>query len=145
MRNDLHNNVYPKTLFPPVAAQNNSDTARVSNIIDTAGFDSVEFVLINGTNTDANATFAVLVEDGDDSDLVDDGAAVDDAYLLGTEALAGFTFANDGICRKIGYIGNKRYVRVTVTPTGNNSGDWFMAGVALLGHPRTAPTANPPT
>jgi hypothetical protein len=39
----------------------------VSNIIDTAGYDSLELVLINGTNTDANATFAVLVEDGDDS------------------------------------------------------------------------------
>lgn len=144
MRNDLHNNVYPKTLFPPIAAQTNSDTARVSNIIDTAGYDSLELVLINGTNTDANATFAVLVEDGDDAAL-GDNAAVDDAYLLGTEALAAFTFTNDGICRKIGYIGNKRYVRVTVTPTGNNSGDWFMAGAAILGHPRTAPTANPPT
>lgn len=144
MRNDLHSNIYPKTLFPPIAAQTNSDTARVSNIIDTAGFDSVELVLINGTNTDANATFAVLVEDGDDSAL-GDNAAVDDAYLLGTEALAGFTFTNDGICRKIGYIGNKRYLRVTVTPSGNNSGDWFMAGCAILGHPRTAPTANPPT
>jgi hypothetical protein len=33
---------------------------------------------------------------------------------------------------------------VTVTPTGNNSGDWFMAGVAILGNPRKAPTANPP-
>lgn len=143
MRGDLHNNVYPKTLFPPVAAQTNSSTARVSNIIDTQGYDALELVLINGTNTDVDATFAVLVEDGDDAAL-GDNAPVDDSQLIGTEALAGFTFANDGICRKIGYIGVKRYVRVTVTPTGNNSGDWFMAGVALLGHPRVAPTANPP-
>lgn len=143
MRGDLHNNVYPKALFPPIAAQTNADTARVSNIIDTAGYESLELVLVNGTNTDTNATFTVLVEDGDDSTL-SDNAAVDDAYLLGTEVLASFTFANDGICRKIGYIGLKRYVRMTVTPSGNNSGDWFMAGVALLGSPRTAPTANPP-
>ena len=55
-----------------------------------------------------------------------------------------FTFADDVECRKIGYVGHKRYVRVTVTPTGNNCGDWFMAGVAILGHPRAVPTANPP-
>lgn len=143
MRKDLHNRVYPKTLFPPIAAQTNSNTARVSNIIDTAGYESLELVLINGTNTDANATFAVLVEDGDNSAL-SDNAAVDDAHLLGTEALAAFTFANDDICRKIGYLGTKRYVRVTVTPTGNDAGDWFMAGVALLGHAKSASTANPP-
>lgn len=141
---DLHNNIHVVPLFAPIAAQTNSDTARVSAIIDTLGYDSLELVLINGTNTDANATFAVLVEDGDDSDLVDDGAAVADINLVGTEALAGFAFGDDVECRKIGYIGNKRYVRVTVTPTGNNSGDWFMAGVAILGHPRSAPTANPP-
>lgn len=141
---DLHNNIHTVTLFPPIAAQTNSDTARVSAIIDRLGYDSLELVLINGTNTDANATFAVLVEDGNDATLVADGAAVADTFLLGTEALAGFAFGDDGETRKIGYIGPKRYVRVTVTPTGNNSGDWFMAGLAILGHPQSAPTANPP-
>lgn len=140
---DLHNNIHPVLLFAPIAAQNNSSTARVSAIIDTAGYESCELVLINGTNTDATATFAVLVEDGDNSAL-SDNAAVSDTFLIGTEALAAFTFADDGECRKVGYIGPKRYVRVTVTPTSNDSGDWFMAGVALLGHPRSAPTANPP-
>ena len=141
---DLHNNIHAVPLFAPIAAQTNSSTARVSAIIDTLGYDSCELILINGTNTDATATFAVLVEDGDDSDLVDDGAAVADADLVGTELLAAFAFGDDVECRKIGYIGPKRYVRVTVTPTSNDSGDWFMAGVAILGHPHIAPTANPP-
>lgn len=140
---DLHNSIHPVPLFAPIAAQTNSDTARVSAIIDTRGYGSCELILINGTNTDTNATFVVLVEDGDDSSL-NDNAAVADSELVGTEALAGFTYADDVECRKIGYVGNKRYVRVTVTPTGNNSGDWFMAGVAILGHPSIAPTANPP-
>jgi hypothetical protein len=140
---DLHNNIHVAQLFAPLAAQTNDSTARVSSIIDTKGYDSCELVLINGTNTDADATFAVLVEDGDDSGL-SDNAAVADANLLGTEVLAAFSFGDDNECRKIGYIGPKRYVRVTVTPTNNNSGDWFMAGLAILGHPRIAPTANPP-
>ncbi len=142
-KRDLHNNIHTVVLFPPLAAQTNDSTARVSSIIDTRGYQSCELVLVNGTNTDATATFAVLVEDGDDSGLTDN-AAVADAELLGTEVLAAFTFADDGETRKIGYVGNKRYVRVTVTPTSNDAGNWFMAGVAILGHPELAPTANPP-
>lgn len=140
---DLHNYIHPVPLFAPIAAQTNSSTARVSAIIDTLGFGSCELILVNGTNTDANATFAVLVEDGDNSAL-SDNATVAATELLGTVALAGFTFADDVKCRKIGYIGNKRYVRVTVTPTSNDAGDWFMAGIALLGKAILGPTANPP-
>ena len=140
---DLHNNIHTALLFAPIAAQTNDSTARVSAIIDRRGYDSLELVLINGTNTDATATFAVLVEDGDNASLTDN-AAVADAELLGTEVLAAFAFGDDGETRKIGYVGNKRYVRVTVTPTSNDSGDWFMAGVAILGHPSVKPTANPP-
>jgi len=143
MRRDLLNSINTKYLFAPIAAQTNSSTARVSAIIDTAGYESCTFVLIDGTNTDADATFAVTLEHGDDSALADTAvpAATD---LIGTTALAGFTFADDNLTRKIGYIGAKRYVRVTVTPTGNNSGDWFMAGVAILGHAKNRPTVNPP-
>lgn len=140
---DLMNHVDLKCLFAPIAAQTNDNTARVSEIIDRQGFDSLTLALVNGTNTDADATFAVLVEDGDDSAL-SDAADVADAELIGTEVLAAFTFTHDKKCRKIGYRGSKRYVRVTVTPTNNNSGDWFMAGIAILGHPAQEPTVNPP-
>lgn len=139
---DLMNNIHPVPLITPIAARTDN-TAIVSAIIDRLGYDSLTLVLVTGTNTDTNATFAVLVEDGDDSGLSDNGT-VDDSELLGTEALAGFTFADDGECRKIGYIGHKRYVRLTVTPSGNDSGNIFLAGVAILGHPRVVPTANPP-
>jgi hypothetical protein len=140
---DLMNNIHPVPLIVPVAARDDN-TAIVSAIIDTAGYDSCTLVLVTGTNTDVNATFAVLVEDGDASNLSDNAAVADD-FLVGTEALAGFTFADDNECRKIGYVGPKRYVRMTVTPTGNDSGNIFLAGVAILGHPHLAPTANPPT
>ena len=140
---DLHNSIHPVPLIAPVAARTDN-TAIVSAIIDTLGYESCELVLVTGTNTDVNATFTVLVEDGDNSGL-SDNAAVADAELLGTEALAGFTFADDIECRKIGYVGIKRYVRMTVTPSGNDSGNIFLAGVALLGHPSLAPTANPPS
>ena len=139
---DLHNNIHPLVGIAPVAARTD-DTAIVSTIVDTAGYGSCEFVIVTGTNTDADATFTVLVEDGNNSSLTDN-AAVADAQLLGTEALAGFTFADDAETRKIGYVGGKRYVRVTVTPSGNGAGNIFLAGVWLLGHPADAPTDNPP-
>jgi hypothetical protein len=139
---DLINNITPVPLIAPVAARTDN-TAITSAIIDKHGYDSVSLILVTGTNTDANVTFSVLVEDGDEDDL-GDHAAVDDEFLIGTEALAGFTFSDDVKCRKIGYVGGKRYVRVTVTPSGNDSGNIFLAGVAILGHPRKAPTANPP-
>lgn len=135
---DLHNNIHPVPLIAPVAARTDN-TAIVSAIIDTLGYESCELVLITGTNTDANATFAVLVEDGDNSALSDNAAVADD-FLIGTEAEAGFTYADDVECRKIGYKGMKRYVRMTVTPSGNDSGNIFIAGVAILGHPKSAPT-----
>ena len=139
---DIHNNLHFVPLIAPAAARTDN-TAIVSSIIDTKGYEGCELVLNIGTNTDANATFAVLVEDGDAANLAD-AAAVSDTFLLGTEALAGFTFADDGECRKIGYVGPKRYVRMTVTPSGNDSGNIFVDGIAVLGRPRHAPTANPP-
>ncbi len=139
---DLHNNIYPKRALSPVAA-GTDNTAMVTQILDTLGFGSAELVILIGANTDADATFAVLFEDGDDPSLTDH-AAVDDKYLLGTELLAGFQFDDDNELRKIGYTGSKRYLRATITPTGNNSGNIFVAAAWILGHPLSAPTANPP-
>lgn len=135
MMQDLHNNIKCSLAEPPVAAVTDN-TAFVSTILDTAGFGSAEFVGIFGTQADADATFAVLVEDGDDSGL-SDAAAVADAFLLGVEAM-GLDFADDNTVFKIGYIGPKRYLRVTLTPA-NNTGNVFFAGVWIQGHPRVAP------
>lgn len=139
---DLHNHIQTVPLIAPVAARTDN-TAIVSAIIDTRGYGSVEFVLVTGTNTDTNATFAVTVEHGDDSGL-SDTAAPAATELLGTLALASFDFSNDIVTRKLGYIGSKRYVRLTVTPSGNDSGNIFIAGIAVLAKAILEPTANPP-
>lgn len=115
------------------------NTALVSPIIDTRNYlHGVTFGIVTGTLADADATFVVLVEEGNDSGL-SDAAAVADADLSGTEALAGFTFAADGATRKISYIGTKRYVRCTITPAAN-SGSAPIAVVAV-GVPTRRPAA----
>jgi hypothetical protein len=136
---DLHNNIHPSGVAVTAETDN---TATVSGIIDRQGYNSLEFLIATGVLADADATFVVLVEEGDDSGL-SDAANVADADLLGTEVLAAFTFADDGEARKIGYNGNKRYTRCTVTPSANASAA-PIAIIPLLGHPNSAPTANPP-
>ena len=53
----------------------------------------------------------------------------------------GLDFADDNKAFKIGYIGPKRYVRVTITPA-NNTGNAFIAGGWLLGNPRKLPQSD---
>lgn len=140
---DFMNGMHVARAISPQAARTDN-TAIVSQIVDVAGYQGLVFVINIGTNTDTNATFAVLVEDGDSANL-SDAAPVADAKLTGTEALAGFTAADDdNKLRKIGYVGSKRYVRLTITPSGNDSGNIFVDAVACLFGPRFAPTANPP-
>lgn len=139
---DLTNNLHVRQAIAPVAARTDN-TAIVSSIIDIKDYDSLMFAISIGTNTDADVTFTVLVEEGDVSNL-SDAAAVADADLNGTEALAGFQFDDDTEARKIGYRGSKRYVRLTITPANNGAGNIFVAALAILGNSHILPTANPP-
>lgn len=135
---DLHNNIKVSRAISPVAAQTNSDAAIVSQILDTANFNANELVIQIGANTDTNVAFTVLLEEGNVSTL-SDNSAVADADMLGTEILAGFQYDDDNETRKLGYIGTKRYIRATITPSGNNSGDVFVAAMWIQAGARVAP------
>lgn len=137
---DLMNNITPRVAIVPAVVANN--TAQVGEVIDTLGFDSLTFVIGSGTLADADATFTALVEEGDAANL-SDAAAVADEDLIGTEALASFDQDADDAAFKIGYRGNKRFARLTLTPAGNAAAAPVCA-LAILGHPRSAPTSNPP-
>lgn len=139
---DFMNRINVRRAISPAAAVTDN-TAFVSQIIDCAGYDGLVFVINLGSLADVDATFVVLIEDGDNSAL-SDNAAVVDAKLTGTELLAGFTFAEDNKLREIGYVGNKRYVRMTITPSGN-TGNIFLSAIAILFGGRYNPQANPPT
>ena len=138
---DLMNriNVVPAFL-PKVAVTDN--TAQVSTIIDRQNFGSAVLALVTGSLSDADATFTTLLEEGNAADMTD-AVAVADVDMLGTEVLASFDALADGSCRKLGYVGGKRYLRATVTPA-NNSGNLFMAGMWILGDARIEPAPNPP-
>lgn len=137
---DLMNRIDVKRAISPVSVADN--TAQVGQIIDRRGFDSLTYLIALGSIADADATFAVTLDEGDQANL-SDATAVAAADLVGTYALAGFIFSDDDKCKKLGYKGNKRYTRLTITPTANASAALFSA-VAVLGGAASKPTANPP-
>lgn len=138
---DKMNHYHPVAALAPAAAVTDN-TAQVTAWVDTRGYGALTWLLLTGVLSDADATFAVTMHHADADDY-SDVAAVDATDLVGTQALAGFTFANNGETRKVGYVGDKRYVRLTVTPTGN-TGNLFLAIIALLDLASLQPTANPP-
>lgn len=143
---DLMNTIHAVQAFPPKAAVTDG-TAQVSAVCDRYSadlsiiYDSVTLLLNLGTLTDTDAVWSVLIEDSDDNITF---AAVDDNMLLGTEVLAGFAFGDDNETRKIGYTGGKRYIRATIDDTTANTGNLFLSGTWLMGHPSRGPTPNPP-
>lgn len=136
MMKDGMNNMRVERLFDPVASAG-SDTAWVSEIIDLANSESLTLILQLGAIPDTDATFVCLVEDGNNSAL-SDNAAVADAFLIGTEAGMAPLFSDDNTSFKIGYLGPKRYVRLTVTPSNNTSATLY-GGLAILTGSRKGP------
>lgn len=138
-------NFIEKRVLSPVSVADT--TAQVGQIIDHRGYDSATYVIATGSIADADATFTVLLEEGDVSNL-SDAAAVADADMVsqtnGTapETAAAFQFDDDNEVRKLGYIGSKRYTRLTITPVANASAA-VLAAVCRLGHkaPGTATVA----
>lgn len=111
-----------------------SDTTTAGNEIDTAGYESVVFVLQAGTLTDGDYT--LLVEDSDTSGS--GYVAVSDDFLIGTEASTQLDTSNTA--SRIGYVGKKQYVKVSVVSANTTSGG-TVGAIAILGHALVNPTA----
>ena len=107
---DLHNLIGVSVGVALTAVADGEDV--VGAVIDMQGAAGLEYVLQVGAYTDGSVT--PLVEDSANGT---DFTAVADEFLLGTEAGAALTAAG---VRKVGYIGSKRYVRLTaVTAAGS--------------------------
>jgi hypothetical protein len=136
MRDTYHNLKFVPAILPVAITDN---TPLVGAAISNAGFQSLTYAIQTGVLADADATFTVLLEEADASDMSGSNP-VADSDLLGTEALASFTFANDGMISKLGYIGGKLYTRLTITPAGN-SGSAAISAMAVLSHADIRPVA----
>lgn len=133
MEYDLHNSVLQKVALNTSAISTNTTTAGA--IIDTAGFESIEFIIQSATLTDG--AYAIKLEDGDDSGL-SDAADVSSDLVLG--GLPSFADTDDNTVKRVGSISKKRYQRLSIVSTSVTTGGTLSA-VAILGNPRVAPTA----
>lgn len=131
---DLHSNLKASRGISPAAiiAANGTTTGQTVDVVD---FGSAEFLFLAGAITDG--TFTVTIYEGDASNMSDE-AAVADADLLGTEPVLTTTEANT--VARVGYRGNKRYVRAKVVQAGATTGG-FLACAIVQAHPKTAPIA----
>ena len=145
---DLHSNLVPTRA---IQAQTIAAAALVSGDLDLAGFQSAE-VLVDfgdidemGNSPEGGAQIAIKLEHADD-----DGSGGPAAYaevtlpdVLGPGSVAGgvvATTTSDLVPIAIGYVGGRRFLRVTLTPTGLTNGG--PVGCWLLkGRPRHAAVA----
>ena len=127
---DLHSPIAAIVGFAP--AVETGTTAHSTGIIDTSLYSGLEFYFISGTLEDNNAVFTVSVAGGDVLDAtgttITDSAAITTGFI-GTIATASFQYDDDNEIHKLGYVGAKRYIIVTLTPSGNSGN----APIACMG------------
>jgi hypothetical protein len=147
---DLHNNL---DAVQAIQAQTITQAggAIQSGNVDLKGFGSAE-VLVHFGDIDemggsplGGAKIDVKIEHADD-----DGAGAPGAYanvtladVLGPAAVTSGIVASpttDTDVVQVGYVGDKRFLRVTLTPTGLTNGG-PVGAVVVKGHPRHAPAA----
>jgi hypothetical protein len=135
MLRDLYSNL--KVIAATVAGPTDN-TAVASPIVDTRDYESVCFVVMTGTLADADATFAAVMAESDNSNMSSSNEVANED-MIGLEADVTLDFADDNFEGKIGYIGNKRYVQLTITPSANASA--APIAILALGVPHRFPAA----
>ena len=144
MEFDLHSNV--KGVLALAVQNIITNTTSVGAIVDTLGFESMEYLITSGTITDG--AYALVLEQGDDSGL-SDAAVVPTADILGV--LTGFVAADDDTVKRVGSIGKNRIVstgHMTMMVKDGEPTDGFVAycaaraaggGLRRVSGPETSP------
>lgn len=144
---DLHSHIKVVSLLDPVVV---SATGNVADI-DLAGYNSAEILIALGTEAGgqtlgASHNLAFKLEHADDNGAGAAGsyAAVEAKDILGFTPSSGVFFtlddaAKDNAIYKAGYVGGKRFLKITYTETGTVS---VPMGLTLVkGHPLDGPVA----
>lgn len=142
---DMHDNIRVlRAIEPKAIGTSGAANGSLSPILDRRGYDSAEFVILHGTaGATGDTTTPVVLES--DTAVSADFTSVADSNLLGTEAGAGLPVqatarasgVGKNIATKIGYIGNKRYLRLRLYGLGHATG--IVAAALVLGRPSRVP------
>jgi hypothetical protein len=137
---DLHNNIGVKRTISPIAI-GTTGTGQTGKPVDTLGFNQVEVIVHYGLVTATNAVFTAIVQEGDVTGTM---TTVSAANLLGSANLAAqATARTSGVgklfVKRVGYIGQKRYVAAKVSSTV--TAGTIISAEVLLAKPENAPVA----
>jgi hypothetical protein len=141
MRRDLHNNVKVVQCINPITA-GTTGTGRTGVVVDTRGYDAVEFIFNYGAITATGATFTVSLLEGDVTGTLTTVAA---ANMIGTAASAGLAAAarvdgsTENVSKKLGYKGAKRYVNAKIVNTATAGTP--VSCLVVMGRPTRVPVA----
>jgi len=129
---DLKNDIKIANALNITSITTNTTTAGVE--IDTQGYESVTFEIITGARTDGTVT--PLIQETDTSGSY--SGSVDDDNLIGLETEAAISVAHSR--SRVGYIGTKRYVKLSLVSTSVTTGLTAGASV-ILGDAKRLPVA----
>ena len=108
-------------------------TAATSAWVDTRGFDSVTFVVVANTITDAGTASGGFTFDMEEGDTTASASATSVAAgeIIGSldDLKVTDDNADDTVPGGVGYIGNKRYVRLKATGTTGTNADVSVLAV----------------
>jgi hypothetical protein len=128
---DLYNNLEVVSIIDPVTVTNGGAPAAVEDI-DLAGFNSALIVYSVGTEAGTLSetlyhTLKLEHADDDGTGSAGDYSEVAAADVLGVTPAQGIIFtiddpAKDNAVYKCGYVGGKRFLKITAAETGATSG-----------------------
>ena len=142
---DLHSNISPVAVLHAVVVTATGD----SSDIDLAGFNSAEILVDvgvdagTGLSSSHKLVFTLQHADDDGTGSAGSYANVAAADVLGVTPDSGVVLTvdstdEDNTLYRIGYVGGKRFVKLTWTETGVVSVP--MSVVVVKGHPQSGPT-----
>lgn len=109
--------------------------------VDTYGYNDVTLHVFTATVTDAGTATGITWELSESDTSGSGYTAVDDADLVGSESDLAITAdtQDDEWVGALGYIGNKRYLKLT--PIGTSGTDASVRAVAILREAKIAPVS----
>jgi hypothetical protein len=133
---DIHNNIKTVNAVTPAAVGTTGIAGgKLSAAIDRKGYGSVEFVYQASASASVADTITPIVYESDTTNGSFTSVAAAD--LLGTEEV--ITLATTANIKKVGYKGNKRYIKLRLYGTGTATA--MVAASAQLSTPEVAPVS----
>lgn len=135
---DLHSSIKNVRVIEPQTV-GTTGTGRTGKIVDLQGYEGCEFIVQYGSVTATTAVFTVTMKEGSATSAL---TSVADSDMISTELAAGLgattaraSGVSKNVSKRIGYIGSKRYVNLSVKST--TTAGAVIAVAAIVGHPLT--------